>query len=234
MKKKNSTEKTYFDHVHTWGRLWTLGAIIVFLSFPLAICLYFNVWPTFTQVMQPALKVMAVYWTTAVVEVLAFVPMMGSGASYLSFVSGNISNLKLPCALASMESAKVRPNTEEGEVISTIASGVSAIVTTLVIAAGVLIFSPFLHYFTDADSVFAPAFNYVLPALFGALGASYLAKHWRIAIAPVLAGVIILIFAPTMGIGTLMFPTIVVSIVGAFVIFKFQDKKEKKAAQSAQ
>lgn len=230
--KKNNAERTYFDQVHVWGRLWTVGAIITFLSFPFAISAYFNVWPTFTQVITPALQIIAIYWPTAVIEVIAFVPMMGSGASYLSFVSGNISNLKLPCALAGMENAKVRPNTEEGEVISTIAAGVSAIVTTIVIAAGVLLFSPFLHYFTDADSVFAPAFTYVLPALFGALGASYLAKHWRTAIAPVIAGVIILIFAPTMGIGTLMFPTIVVAIVSALVIFKVQDKKEKKAAKS--
>ncbi len=227
--KKNSNERTYFDQVHVWGRLWTIGAILTFLAFPFAICAYFDVWPTFNQVLKPALQIIAIYWPTAVIEVIAFVPMMGSGASYLSFVSGNISNLKLPCALAGMEGAKVRPNTEEGEVISTIAAGVSAIVTTLVIAAGVLLFTPILPYFTDADSVFAPAFTYVLPALFGALGASYLAKHWRTAIAPVIAGVIILIFAPTMGIGTLMFPTIVVAVASAFIIFKVQDKKEKKA-----
>ena len=231
--KKNNSERTYFDQVHVWGRLWTIGAIMTFLAFPVAICAYFNVWPTFTQVLNPALKVISIYWPTAVIEVIAFVPMMGSGASYLSFVSGNISNLKLPCALAGMEGAKVRANTEEGEVISTIAAGVSAITTTIVIAAGVLIFSPFLHYFTDADSVFAPAFNYVLPALFGALGASYLAKHWRTAIAPVIAGVIILIFIPTMGIGTLMFPTIIVAIISAVIIFKVQDKKEKKWAENA-
>ena len=228
--KKTKTERTYFDRVHTWGRLWTMGAILVFLSFPVAICVYFDVWPTFTQVITPALKVMAIYWTTAVVEVIAFIPMMGSGASYLSFVSGNISNLKLPCALASMENAGVRPNTEEGEVVSTIAAGVSAIVTTLVIAAGVLLFTPILPLFTDPESAFSPAFTYVLPALFGALGAGYLAKHWRIAVAPVLLGVIILIFAPTMGIGTLMFPTIIAAIVSAAVIFKVQDNKEKKKA----
>ncbi len=228
--KKNNTERNYFDQVHVWGRVWTVGAILTFLAFPLVICAYFGVWPTLAQVSKPALQIIAIYWPTAIIEVIAFVPMMGSGASYLSFVSGNISNLKLPCALASMENAKVRPNTEEGEVISTIAAGVSAITTTIVIAAGVLLFSPFLHYFTDADSVFAPAFTYVLPALFGALGASYLAKHWRTAIAPVIVGVIILIFAPTMGIGTLMFPTIIVAILSAVVIFKVQDKKEKKAA----
>ncbi len=227
--KKTNTEKNYFDQVHVWGRLWTIGAILTFLAFPLAICAYFNVWPTFNQVITPALQIIAIYWPTAVIEVIAFVPMMGSGASYLSFVSGNISNLKLPCALAGMEGAKVRPNTEEGEVISTIAAGVSAIVTTIVIAAGVLLFTPILPYLTDADSVFSPAFTYVLPALFGALGASYLAKHWRTAIAPVIAGVIILIFAPTMGIGTLMFPTIIVAIISAVIIFKVQDKKAKKA-----
>ena len=44
---------------------------------------------------------------------------------YLSFVTGNISNLKLPCALAALEQAGLKANSEEGEVVSTIAIAVS-------------------------------------------------------------------------------------------------------------
>jgi hypothetical protein len=85
---------------------------------------------------------------------------------------------------------------------------------------------------TADGSIFKSAFNNVLPALFGALGASYFVKHWKLGIAPILAGVIVLIFAPTLGVGVLMFVTIVVSLVAAFIIYKelwYDDLKASRA-----
>jgi hypothetical protein len=163
---------------------------------------------------------MLLYWVTAVIEVITYVPTLGAGGTYLSFVTGNITNLKLPVGLAAMENAKVRANTEEGEVISTIAIGVSSITTTVIIAVGVLAFSPVLPLITAEGSAFKPAFEWVLPALFGALGASYFAKHWKLVPLPVIVGVIVLIFSPTMGVGTLMFVTIVAAVLGAFGLYK--------------
>ena len=159
--------------------------------------------------------------------------MLGAGGTYLSFVTGNISNLKLPCGLAAMDSAKVRANSEEGEVISTIAIASSSITTIIIIAVGVLAFSPVLPKLTAEDSVFSAAFDQVLPAIFGALGASYFAKHWQISIAPILGGVIVLIFAPTLGVGTLLFITLVVAIAFAQLYYKLRvapkyDKAEKE------
>lgn len=212
--------KSYFDKVHKWGIIWDIGALFMLLCIPLAICTYLGVWPESSVMFKVMPKLMLLYWVTAVVEVITYVPMLGAGGTYLSFVTGNITNLKLPVGLAAMENAKVRANTEEGEVISTIAIGVSSITTTVVIAVGVLVFSPVLPYITAEGSAFKPAFEWVLPALFGALGASYFAKHWKLVPAPVIVGVIVLIFAPTMGVGTLMFITIVASVIGALVIYR--------------
>lgn len=214
--------KDYFDRVHKWGIMWNIGALLMLLCIPTAICLHLNVWPEFNTLLSVLLKLMALYWVTAVVEVITYVPMLGAGGTYLSFVTGNITNLKLPVGLAAMENAKVRPNTEEGDVISTIAIGVSSITTTVIIAVGVLAFSPVLPYLTADDSVFAPAFEWVLPALFGALGASYFAKHWKLVFAPVIVGVIVLIFSPTMGVGTLMFITIVAAVAAGFGMYKLK------------
>ncbi len=214
--------KDYFDKVHRWGILWDIGALLMLLAIPTAICLYLGVWPELEILGTVLVKLMALYWITAVIEVFTYVPMLGAGGTYLSFVTGNITNLKLPVGLAAMENAKVRSNTEEGEVISTIAIGVSSITTTVIIAVGVLAFSPFLSYITADDSVFKPAFEWVLPALFGALGASYFAKHWKLVFAPVIVGVIVLIFSPTMGVGTLMFITIVASVAAALLMYKLK------------
>ncbi len=213
--------KDYFDRVHRWGIMWDIGALLMLLSIPVAVSLYLGAWPEMKTLGGVLLKLMGFYWLTAIIEVITYVPMLGAGGTYLSFVTGNITNLKLPCGLAAMENAKVKANTEEGEVISTIAIGVSAITTTVIIAVGVVAFSPFLHILTSETSVFKPAFDQVLPALFGALAAGYFAKHWKLVPIPVIVGVIVLIFSPSMGVGTLMFITIVAAVIPVLILNKF-------------
>ena len=119
-----------------------------------------------------------------------------------------------------MESAEVEPGSEEGEVISTISIAVSSIVTTIIIAVCVLAFFPVLHNITDPGSAFAPAFQQVTPALFGALCASYLAKHWKISILPIVTLTIILLFKGTLGTGVLIPVGVVVSLIGAHLMYK--------------
>lgn len=212
-------QKDYFDRVHRWGILWNIGALLALLCIPVAICLHLNVWPEGEALLKIMPKLMGLYWVTAIVEVITYVPLLGPGGAYLSFVTGNISNLKLPCGLKAMQQAKVRANTEEGEVITTIAIAVSSIVTTVIIAVGVLAFGPYLGLLTEGT--LAPAFDYVLPALFGALAAGYILKHWKIMVAPLIAGVLFLYFVdPTMGAGTLMFITIVVAVASALILNK--------------
>ncbi len=217
---KNKTEKSYFDRVHSWGRLSTVSALCVLLMFPTAICLYLNVWPPINGVLAGLLKLIPTYWSVAVIEVIVYTPMLGAGGTYLSFVTGNIANLKLPCAINAMEGAKVKPNSEEGEVISTIAIATSSIVTTAVLAIGILAFSPLLKTFTNS-ALLKPAFAQVLPALFGALGAGYFIKHWRISFFPILVMIVVLIFSPGMGASTLLFFGIISSVLGALAMWKF-------------
>ncbi len=221
-------EKTFFDKIHRWGIAWNISAILLLLCIPISISVKLGAWPSGEALLYIMPKLMGLYWLTAIIEVITYVPMLGAGGAYLSFVTGNISNLKLPCGLKAMENAKVRANTEEGEVISTIAIGASAITTTIIIAVGVIAFGPVLPKITGGS--FKPAFDQVLPALFGALAAGYFAKHWKTFIAPIITGVIVLFFSPSMGAGTLMFITIVAAVVGVLVMFKagLLEKKTKK------
>ena len=226
MSKKNKAPKTYYDRVHSWGRVSTLSALCVLLMFPIAICLYLNVFTPINGVLQGLLKLIPTYWTVAVVEVLVYTPMLGAGGTYLSFVTGNIANLKLPCAISAMEGANVKANSEEGEVVSTIAIATSSIVTTAILAIGILAFAPFLESFTNSP-LLKPAFAQVLPALFGALGAGYFIKHWRISFFPIIIMIIVLIFSPGMGASTLLFVGIVASVGGALFMYNkgMLDKK---------
>jgi len=213
-------EKAYIDKVHLWGKISSITSLVVMLAVPLAISIHFNAWPAATTVFKGLLSILALFYPTAVIEVLTYSPVLGAGGTYLSFVTGNISNLKLPCGLAAMENAGVRANSQEGEVISTIAIAACAITTTVIIAAGVLLFAPVLPRLTAPDALFAPAFAQVTPALFGALGASYFAKHWRISVLPILVGILVLIFVPTLQTGVLLPITVVVALGGAQLFYK--------------
>ncbi len=215
-------KKSYMDKIHIWGIFWDIGAILVLLSVPVVISMHLGVFPVAAQLGKILLSIMPLYVATGVIEVITFVPMLGAGGAYLSFVTGNISNLKLPCGLTAMESAKVKANTEEGEVISTIAIAASSITTTVIIAVGVLAFSPFIGELTKEGSTFKPAFDYILAALFGALLAGYFEKHWKIIIAPLVVGIIVLIFSPGMGAGTLLFVTIAAAVAGVGVMYKLK------------
>ncbi|MBR2732518.1 MAG: hypothetical protein IKD72_11110 [Clostridia bacterium] len=212
-------KKNYFDKVHVWGAVWNYAALLMMFGVPVAMSLVLQQWPSLGVIGKVVATLAPLYWVTGIIEVVTYVPMLGAGGTYLSFVTGNISNLKLPCGLNAMENAKVRPNTEEGEVISTISIAVSSLTTTVVIAVGVLAFAGVFARASD-NPTFKAAFSNVLPALFGALGASYFSKHWKLGIAPILFGVVVLLFAPSTGVGILMFVTIVVALVGAALIHR--------------
>ncbi len=213
------SKRNYFDRVHLWGAVWNYAALFMMMMVPVMMSIVLNTWPSLGIIGKVVGTLAPLYWVTGIIEVVTYVPMLGAGGTYLSFVTGNISNLKLPCGLNAMENAKVRPNTEEGEVISTISIAVSSLTTTIVIAVGVLVFAPIFSSASD-NPTFKAAFSNVLPALFGALGASYFAKHWKLGIAPIIGGVIVLLISPATGVGVLMFVTIVISLVAAVIIHR--------------
>ena len=188
--------RSYQDSVHLYGRVWTATAIFLLLMVPTSICVRYNAWPEAQYVLKGLLGVAPIYWTVCIIEVLTYAPMLGTGGTYLSFVTGNLTNLKVPCALNAMEAAGVKAASEEGEVISTIAIAASSIVTTLVIAAGVLMLG-YLQPILESPAL-APAFDNIMPALFGGLGVVYISKNPKIALAPLAFMVVLFLLAPSL------------------------------------
>lgn len=196
---KNKKQLTYMDTVHRDGTIWNLSMMVLLLAFPVAVWIIFGEAPNWQGVGMGLLATAPMYWAVAVVEVITFIPMLGAGGSYLSFVTGNLSNLKLPCAINALENAKADPKSEEGEIISTIAIAVSSIVTTVIIAISI----PFIIELTPLleSPVLKPAFDQMLPALFGALGVALVSKNWKIAIAPIVLMLLLFIFVPALDSG---------------------------------
>ena len=195
--KKNLS---YMDSVHRDGRIWNLGVMVLLLAFPVAVALIWGVAPDWDGLLVGLIATAPMYWAVGAIETVTYVPMLGAGGSYLSFVTGNISNLKLPCALNALEQNEVSANSEEGEVISTIAIATSSIVTTIIIVIGVILIVPLSPIL--AAPVLQPAFEQILPALFGGLGVAFVSKNWKLAVAPVVLMLILFVFVPALNAGT--------------------------------
>ena len=195
--KKNMS---YIDSVHRDGRIWNIGVMILLMAFPVTVALIFSAAPDWGALVKGLIATAPMYWVVGVIETVTYVPMLGAGGSYLSFVTGNISNLKLPCAINALEQNEVSANSEEGEVISTIAIATSSIVTTIIIIIGVVLIVPLTPVLNAP--VLQPAFEQILPALFGGLGVAFVSKNWKLAVAPVILMLALFIFVPALNSGT--------------------------------
>ena len=216
--KKNMN---YMESVHRNGRLWGIIVGAVLLLFPVILSLVFGVFPNWGVLVKGVLATAPMYWAVGIVEIFTYVPMLGAGGTYLSFITGNISNLKLPCAIDAMERAGVKASDEEGEVISTIAIAVSSIVTTLIIIIGVICIVPLTPVLESP--ILIPAFDMILPALFGGLAVVFISKNLKLSIAPVILMLALFIFVPALNAGTvgIMVPVgVVVTVIYARILYK--------------
>ncbi len=182
MTDKKLNLRSYEDNTHLYGRIWAIIAAVLIIAYPF-VCMFIFGASVDLGIIVKGIGIVAMYWVVSVVETFTYTPMLGAGGTYLGFVTGNLSNLKVPCALNCMEQADVKSGTEEGEIISTISTAVSSIVTMLIIILGVILIS-FLTPILE-NPVLKPAFDNLLPALFGAMAVVYIAKNWKIAVVPV-------------------------------------------------
>ena len=218
MKKTN--ERNYLKEIDMYGKLWIWTAAVVVLMVPVIICLKYNAWPEAAAVFKGLLGVAPIYWTVGAIEVITYTPMLGIGGTYLAFVTGNLTSLKAPSALSAMENAEVKPGSEEGEVISTIAIATSSIVTTIVIALGVClltVISPIL----DSPAL-KPAFDNILPALFGGLGVVYISKNWKLSIAPIVFMIALFTAVPSLAssVGVLVPVGVLIALGAGRIMYK--------------
>ena len=220
MKNEKKT-LSFMDSVHRDGLVWNLIVMGILMLFPLAVALIFQAMPDWAAVGKGLLATMPLYWAVGIVETITFIPMLGAGGSYLSFVTGNISNLKLPCALNALDASGYKAQSEEGECISTISIAVSSIVTTIIIILGVLLIVP-LEPILKSETL-RPAFDQLLPALFGALGVVFVSKNWKISVAPVILMLLLFVFVPALDAGMvgIMVPVgVIFTIVTSRILYK--------------
>lgn len=216
----DKAKSEYYDRVHRLGRISGLIVLILILAIPAIISFKFNIFPPAGNLFKGIYMVCIIYIPICIAEFLTYTPMLGTNASYLVFVTGNLTNLKIPCAITCMENADVKPQTEEGEVIAGIAVAVSSIVTIIIVFIGMLLILPFESILNS--SVLKPAFDNIMPALFGALAIYWIQKQWKLAVTPIVVTVIIfMMFDSALKLQGVLVPVMgVVSLLAARFMYK--------------
>ncbi len=195
MNEKERFFKEFNDGLHRLGRVMMILAVVLLTAVPFVVGAVNGVAPDLGGFLAGFAKVGLIYVPVAIVEFLVYTPMLGVGGSYLSFLTGNVTNMKIPCVMNAKDIAGTQPGTAEHEIVSTISVATSAITTTLVIVAGVVALVP-LQPVLQQEALL-PAFNNVVPALFGALGLKYFAKSLRLAAVPLILMSVLCVAVPT-------------------------------------
>ena len=223
-------KQTFFERynarTHLYGRIGLTIGLIMMLGLPFAMGLVLNAMPDMNAFWKGFAQVALVYIPSCAVEFLIYTPMLGAGGSYLAFITGNLINMKIPCMMNAKGITDAEAGSPESEIVSTLSIAASAVTTTAVIALGVLLLIPLQPILSSP--VLAPAFNNVVPALFGALAYQYFRKGVKIAAIPLTVMTVLCVAMPSLigSVGFLIIPSGAMAIGVGYVLWKRETEKE--------
>ncbi len=218
--EKKSLFEVYNERTHLFGRLACIITLVLLVGAPFVMGLYLGAMPDLAAVGRGFLACGIVWAVSCVAEYLVYTPMLGAGGGYLAFITGNLINMKIPCAMNARDMVDAKTGTAENEIISTLSIATSSLVTILVLAAGVVALIP-LQPVLQAPAL-QPAFDNVVPALFGAMAYKYYRGNLKIAVLPLLVMSLLFILVPSLTGSTsfMVLPSGAMAIGVAFLLFK--------------
>ncbi len=225
-----ANERTYTDRLHRNGRIFMILGFAVMISVPVTMWIVTGVAPDPALFFPAFLTLSALQLPGGIIEVITYSPMLGTSATYLAFITGNLSNLKIPCAMNARELCKTTIGSPENEVVATLAVSASTITTTLVMTFGVILLIPLTPLLELP--VLQPAFNWVVSALFGALGYKYFRNNPKLIAVPLVFMIVLGLLAPGFLVGNLAIAIVIgalVSTIAAKFLFNkhFLDKENE-------
>ena len=223
MEKQNNYE-AYLKSTHRIGRIVSVITLVLLVGAPFAIGTLLGAAPDLGAVARAFLSVGLVWTVSSVVEFLVYTPMLGAGGSYLAFITGNLINMKIPCAMNAKELVDAKSGTAENEVIATLSIATSSLVTIVVLALGVVLLIPLQPVLQSP--VLAPAFANVVPALFGAMAYKYYRKDPRLAMVPLAVMIVLFTLVPSLTASTsfMIIPSGALTILLAWLKYRKETK----------
>ena len=222
---KSDIYNDFLKGIIFWGRITLILALV--MSFIPAAYLYFmhGIMPTWGQIVAIMGKLFTILIVSWIVEPIAYFPIVGTSGTYMSWLAGNISNMRVPVSAIAQQAAEVQEGTPEGDIISTLGIGVSVLIK-LIILAFAAVFG--VQIIAALPPAITQAFNYILPAVFGAVLANFALRNLKL-------GAFALAMAFILGkLGTPTWLQLLVCVFGTIcmgVVFFNMEEKKKNAAQ---
>ncbi len=207
--------KEYRQRMHFLGRIFTVIGILIMFAVPFLIWIITGVSPDVNQLFVGVMALSILYLPGGIIEVITYGPILGTSGTYLAFITGNLVNLKIPCVMNATELAKTEINTEENEIVSTVAVAFSSITTVVIMSLGVMMLIPLRPLLNSP--VLAPAFNWVVSALFGALGYKYFKNHLKLVVAPLIFVIILSLISAKFVYGNIVIVIVLSALVTILV-----------------
>ena len=226
----NETErKAYLEQfnrrTHVLGRTVSAITLVLLVGAPFLIGTFLGAMPDLGALAKGFLSVGLVWTVSSVAEFLIYTPMLGAGGGYLAFITGNLINMKIPCAVNARDIVGTKTGTAENEIISTLSIATSSLVTIVVLALGVALLVPLQPVLQSP--VLQPAFANVVPALFGAMAYQYFRKNVQVAVAPLVVMSLLFMLVPSLTSSTsfMIIPSGALAIGIAYSMYRKQKKE---------
>lgn len=218
--KKQAYFEKYDRTTHILGRTVSMITLVLLLGAPFAMGAYLGAMPDLGAVAKGFLSIGIVWMVSSIAEYLIYTPMLGAGGSYLAFITGNLINMKIPCAMNARDMVDAKSGTKENEIISTLSIATASLVTIVVLALGVALLIP-LQPILQSPTL-QPAFDSVVPALFGAMAYKYFRGHMNIAVYPLVVMSVLFMLLPALVANTSMMiiPSGAIAILVAYRLYK--------------
>lgn len=208
MEKTNIYDGVYLPDIVKWGKI--TGWIGILLSFgpAIALAVIYGLVPPGSAILTGFVSIAGAVGVLWFVEPISYFPIVGVAGTYMAFLTGNISNLRIPAATVAQKVAGVEPGTNEGSIIATLGMAVSVIVNIIILALGVLAGTQLLAALPESV---VGAFSYLLPSLFGALFVQFAVAKPKLA--PIALGTAIVL---TILVNKGIIPSFVTTLVSVF------------------
>lgn len=217
----------YHSWVHRFGIASSLLLFVAMTAFPIAASCIYNIWPDFNLLWPGFVAVvlfMAPYWPA---ETIGYMSVMGPGALYISYITGNVTNLRMPATVGTINALGIKPNTDECHTMAIIACGASVITTVVIVALGVVIAAPLSPILSSPT--LKPAFDYVVPALFGGLVAQTVMKGKKQMLLFLVPLAICLYFCYFTTVNSAYYMLIAIGVSVVIYVLDYKNTKKKEA-----
>ena len=220
MTEKTELFEKYNNRTHVLGRTVCSITLVLLLGAPFVMGMHLGAMPNLPAAGKAFLAVGIVWFVSCIAEYLVYTPMLGAGGGYLAFITGNLINMKIPCAVNARDIVGAKTGTPENEIISTLSIATASLVTILVLAVGVALLIPLQPVLQDP--ALQPAFDNVVPALFGAMAYKYFRNNLKIALIPLAVMSLLFIFVPGLISSTsfMILPSGAIAIGIAFLLYR--------------